>query len=370
MAKKRRSSGPDLSSIFLSKKTSATAIIGLLVYIITQILNIHPSFPSSLPTSFPSPTTPTQLPESSQPVQLYSNQTQDDLVQLYTSAIRSAQKSVNLVIYTLNDSQVMEAIKEKAASGVPVYIVCDAQASKGISRLAGPNVTIVRRAGKGLTHQKILVIDDTRIILGSSNLSHDSLRVYGNLVIGLENPALAQLLSDKIRSMDQDGKSIPLLHKDAIVGNQQVELWILPDDQQAAERVLSLFRAAKKSIKIAMFTWTRRDFTEELIRAAKRGVKVEAVVDRYAGKGAGAKTVKMLSEAGIPIGLSTGKGLLHHKFAYIDDTILVNGSANWTLNAFKNNDDTFLILQPLTAEQQNKLNRLWTVITNESEKAK
>lgn len=135
---------------------------------------------------------------------------------------------------------------------------------------------------------------------------------------------------------------------------------MLPDDPQALKRIKSLINSAKKTVNIAMFTWTRKDLTQELIDAADRDVRVMAVIDNYSGKGASAKIVNMLKNARIPVSLSTGKGLMHHKFAYIDREILINGSANWTRNAFTNNDDCFIVLSPLTKAQQNKLDALWS----------
>lgn len=353
MAKKSRSPFYDLSFL---KKTSLTSLIAFLLYTLFKVAE-----PVIMPQAS------VELPASDQPVQIYSNQTGDDLTQLFTQSIRSGKKSITMVIFALLDPQVIRALNDKSEEGVSVYIVCDAKASPGITKKL-PKAEIVRRAGKGLTHQKILVIDDNKIIIGSSNLTTDSLRTHGNLVIGIENPALAQALSAKIKSMDEGGGSTPLTHRQATVGAQTVELWVLPDDPSAVKRMIELFRSATKSVKVAMFTWTRIDFTEELIQASKRGVKVEVVLDRYTGKGASAKIVRMLSEAGISVRLSTGKGLLHHKFAYIDDTTLVNGSANWTNSAFKVNDDCFIVLYPLTLKQQEKMNRLWQVIQTESEK--
>jgi cardiolipin synthase A/B len=358
-------------SILLSpKQLSLSSLIALLLYVFFQLFDSTVLSPpaQNKPTKTTSsiPTSPSVA--SYHDVQLYSNQTQNDLTQLYISTIRSAQQSIYMVIYSLTDQTVVQTLKEKSQEGIPVYIVCDAQASKGIGRLAGPHVTIIRRAGKGLTHQKILIVDEKILLIGSANLTGDSLREHGNLVATLENESLAQALVQKIKTMDEDGNFTPLAHQEAKVGSQTVELWVLPDDKGAANRVKTLLRSAKKSIRVAMFTWTRTDFTQGLIQAAKRGVKVETVIDRYSGKGASAKIVKMLAQAGIFVGLSTSKGLLHHKFAYIDENILINGSTNWTTSAFTKNDDCFLIIYPLTQPQQKQLNALWKVIQNESEK--
>lgn len=307
----------------------------------------------------------TELPSSSTPLRLYSNQTQDDLTQLYLQSIKEAQQSIDIVIYSLLDKRIIAALQQKIDEGIPVFIVCDAKASVGIGRkLIG--ATIVKRFGPGLTHQKILIIDHDKILLGSANFTHDSMRVHGNLVIGLNNAALAKTMVDKIHSMDEEGNYTPLMHLVTKAGNQTVELWQLPDNSHAAEKIIQLLRTAKKSIKVAMFTWTRYDFTKELINASLRGVKVETVIDRYSGKGASAKIVEMLKKAKIPVHFNTTQGLLHHKFAYIDEEILINGSANWTNAAFKTNDDVFLIVYPLTSEQKAKMNQLWKVIWKES----
>ncbi len=80
----------------------------------------------------------------------------------------------------------------------------------------------------------------------------------------------------------------------------------------------------------------------------------------------------MLEKGGIPVHLSTGQGLLHYKFAYIDEKILINGSANWTAAAFKDNDDFFLVIHPLTDkqtltdQQKNKMSELWKNIWKRS----
>lgn len=335
------------------KKSTLASLIAALLFFLMKVAE-------------PLSQTEAQLPSSDQPIQLYANQVHDDLTELFINTINGAQKSVTLVIYSLLDPYVIQALDTKSKERVSVYIVCDAKASPGISRRL-PNAQIVRRAGKGLTHQKILVVDEQTILLGSANLTTDSLKVHGNLVAAINNPALGEILDAKIKSMDEANGSIPLAQTNVQVGPQNVCLWMLPDNQDAAKQVIQLIRSAKKSIRVAMFTWTRTDFTKELIEAAKRGVHVETVLDRYSGKGASAKVVKMLSDSGIFVHLSTGKGLLHHKFAYIDEEILVKGSANWTTSAFKVNDDCFVIINPLTSDQRNKMNQLWEAIVKESD---
>jgi len=354
---KRKTKKKLLGSLF--KKSSLTSIILLLLTTLFKMGETvyHDQLPA-------------ELPSSENPIRLYANQQNDDLAKLYLDAIKSAQNSITLVIYSLVDQRIIAALQQKALDGIYVYIVCDAQASVGISRKL-PAPIIVKRLAKGLTHQKILIIDDSRILLGSANMTHDSLQKHGNLVIGLDNPALAKMMNEKAHSMDEEGNYTPLKPQITKAGAQTVELWELPDNaKDGVERVIQLLRSAKKTIRVAMYTWTRRDFTQELINAKLRGVKVEAVIDRYSGKGASASIVKMLKESQIPTRLNTTQGLLHYKFAYIDEEILINGSANWTNAAFKDNDDVFLVIYPLTNDQKIKMNELWQVIWKASADAK
>lgn len=300
------------------------------------------------------------------PVELYSNQANDKLDLLYLDAIGQAKESIFIVIYSLIDGRVIEALNERVEKGVPVYIVCDAKACPGINRKI-PDATVIRRIGNGLVHQKILVIDKEKILLGSANFTYSSLNTHGNLVVALKNRQTAETLIRRIQEMGEEQLPLtPLVETIPHERGQEMELWLLPNEKAGVHKMISLLRAAKKSIKVAMFTWTRKDYTEELIAAKKRGVKVDVVIDRYSGKGASGKIVKMLEKNGIPPKFNTGKGLLHHKFAYIDDSILINGSANWTESAFKLNDDYFLVIPSLNADQKSKMNVLWETIQKQS----
>lgn len=341
----------------LLKKIFLTILIALMAWIFYQLGDHYLEHSQT-----------TKIPASNTPFEIYSNQTQDDLTHLYQHAIENARESITLVIYALTDPQIIQALQTKSESGVPVYIVYDAQASSDISHRI-PRATIVKRAGKGLMHQKILIVDNKEIWLGSANLTTSSLNLHNNLVMSIENPSLAEALTKRAKSMDEVGENSLLLHRETSAGNQNLELWVLPDDPQSAQRIIDLFRSAEKTIKVAMFTWTRTDFAEELIAAAKRGVQVEVVIDRYSGKGASSKIVRLLEQNNVTIRLSSANKLMHHKFAYIDDIILVNGSTNWTYSAFDENDDYFIVMYPLTNEQQMKMNRIWSLILKDSESA-
>ena len=295
-----------------------------------------------------------------------SNQTGDNLEEIYTSAIEKSQKSILLMIFSLTNEKVIQAIRQKSDQGVSVRVICDAKASPYIIRKLGPKVDVLRRFGKGLMHLKILVVDEKECWIGSANLTGESLSVHGNLIVGISDESLAHLIqkkADTLLEYDREGEILQSLHQ---IGNQTLELSFLPDDTKGSLRIKQLIRSAQKSIRVAMFTFTRYDLAKELIHARNRGVDVEVVLDKNSSKGASAKIAALMEAENMNISYSIGAPLLHHKFMYIDDKILEIGSANWTKAAFNTNDDCFLILYELTEKQKELMHHLWKVIKAES----
>lgn len=309
-----------------------------------------------------------RLPRADQPAELYSNQAGDDLRKTFVSAIGHAKESVVLVIYSLTDLKVMKALTEKSEEGVSVTVIQDEDATpEEAAKKLSSRIKLIRRHAKGLMHLKLLVIDGKQTWLGSANMTADSLKTHGNLVTAIESEPFAHFVKNKALSLNATERTAQVAFQRFSLANQTVEMWFLPDNQQAVERLLTLIHQAKKRIRIGMFTWTREDLADAVIAAKKRGLDVEVMMDHYAGKGANAKVVEKLCEAGVSLCFNTGNGLLHYKMMMIDDEILVNGSANWTKAAFTQNDDCFIVLRDLTPVQKHHLDKMWKVMRQESE---
>ena len=87
---------------------------------------------------------------------------------------------------------------------------------------------------------------------------------------------------------------------------------------------------AKKTIDLAIFSFTNNDLADALIAAHERGVKVRIITDDEAMKGKGADTQRM-ADAGIPCRTDSEEQYhMHNKFMVVDQTILLTGSFNWT----------------------------------------
>lgn len=305
------------------------------------------------------------LPKDTTPVTFYSNQTGNDLRKTLLAAINEAKESITIFIFSLTDPHIMNALKKQADNGVKINLIQDAVATKDIERRVGPKVSLYKRRTKGLMHDKIVVVDHKLVWFGSVNFTPESFQLHANLFIGIQSKELAAEIEKKGASIFEERryKAPPITIK---AKEQTIEFFFLPDVTQAEQKLLKAIETAKKSVKVAMYTFTNKKLQNALIEAKKRAVDVQVVIDFDSAKHTSAHVFQSLKRAGMNVFVSNRRGLLHHKLVIIDDESLATGSANWTKAAFSTNDDVISFISPLTREQKEFFQALWKVIIFES----
>jgi phosphatidylserine/phosphatidylglycerophosphate/cardiolipin synthase-like enzyme len=313
--------------------------------------------------SYPSPQTlPGRAPR------IYALASGDSLQDTLTDSIGQAKKSIVLIIYSLRDWKVIGALNDKAESGVDVTIIYDHLASENIEQHLSKKIHVFSRAGPGLMHLKLLIIDEAHAWLGSSNFTRSGLKQDANLILHVNQEECAKHLLKKAQQFTQDPLEIPLPAFIFKAGRQALELRFLPDDKEAVTRIKDLIGSAKKTLQVAMYTFTRQDFAEALVKAKKKGVKVAVILDAQSAKGTSKKIVEFFKKEKIPVFIYGQPGLMHHKFVIIDDAILAHGSVNWTKQAFILNDDCLIIMHDLNVSQKKVLHAIWQSLLIDAKK--
>ena len=140
------------------------------------------------------------------------------------------------------------------------------------------------------------------------------------------------------------------------------------------QRVVSMFRTCKKTLDLAIFTFTRDSIAQAILEAYQRGVKVRCIGDDGNSKVKGSD-VRLLASVGIPC--KTDNNLrfhMHNKMAIIDNSVVITGSFNWTSQAVNKNQDNILFIEDKNIANQytDYYNQIWesfnTVITQEEAK--
>jgi phosphatidylserine/phosphatidylglycerophosphate/cardiolipin synthase-like enzyme len=124
--------------------------------------------------------------------------------------------------------------------------------------------------------------------------------------------------------------------------------------------VIEEIKKARGEILIAMYYFTDRDIINAVCESKKKGVNIRVVLDKSQKAGKYNRSIRLV-ENNIPVRYDTRDGLMHDKFAVIDDTVLVEGSFNWTRSADeKNRENIMIIKNPEIAKIfSNEFEKIW-----------
>jgi phosphatidylserine/phosphatidylglycerophosphate/cardiolipin synthase-like enzyme len=118
--------------------------------------------------------------------------------------------------------------------------------------------------------------------------------------------------------------------------------------------ILREIDSAKKEILVAVYAFTNDDLASALVRAKKRGVAVQVIIDREFDAANDKSKGRLLEHERIPVRRASGikpttsdrdSGLMHQKFAVIDRRLVFSGSYNWTHSADKLNHENLLLFR-------------------------
>ena len=135
---------------------------------------------------------------------------------------------------------------------------------------------------------------------------------------------------------------------------------IIPvNNQNYFPKVLSLLEKSTKSIYVIMFcakyyekypTSPSNQLLNSLIKCAKKGVKVEIILDQserkssYSGE-ENLKTATYLSNNGITVHLDSIERTTHSKVLIIDEKYVIIGSTNWSYYSLTHNNESSVIIE-------------------------
>jgi phosphatidylserine/phosphatidylglycerophosphate/cardiolipin synthase-like enzyme len=247
--------------------------------------------------------------------------------------------------------------------------------------------------GSGLMHHKFIIIDDRVVITGSANFTlsdffgdftNPESRGNANNLLVINNIQLANLFTEEFNLMWGDGKGGQLDSKfglqkpsrdsqQILVGNSVVEIhfsptsstipWYLSSNGLIA-RTLGI---AQKEINLALFVFSEQNLANLLESKNQNRVTIKALIDpsfafRYYSEALDMLGVTLnnkcktevnnhpwqfpIQTVGVPELFQGDK--LHHKFALIDDQIVITGSHNWSEAANSKNDETALVIYSST----------------------
>ena len=115
--------------------------------------------------------------------------------------------------------------------------------------------------------------------------------------------------------------------------------------------LVSQLNQGTNSIRVAIYSMTRRSIRDALVRAAKRGATVTVKYDKESSEWPGMKQaigyMRKRDVKCLPIERSGKYAKMHHKFAIIDGARVLTGSFNYSTTASQSNDENLVLLDSM-----------------------
>ncbi|MDN3504884.1 MAG: phospholipase D-like domain-containing protein [Rhabdochlamydiaceae bacterium] len=254
---------------------------------------------------------------------------------LLIEAISKAQKSIDIAIFSLTDSQIIDLLNTKAKSGISISIYYDHKHSSNLEKKLSPLISLTKKRKCRLMHHKIIVIDDELSLLGSTNLTSSSIHYHSNILAAIYHPPLAIWLKENFQEGEKNA------HFE--IEGRFIDLYLMPDKKAIAlNSLLKQIDNANQSIKGSLFSLTHPKIISAISAAKNRGCEVFFSLDKGQGN---------RDRNEFPIALSKGYELMHQKNCVIDDQVVMMGSSNWSKSGFKTNQEFFIILTHLSKNE-------------------
>jgi len=130
------------------------------------------------------------------------------------------------------------------------------------------------------------------------------------------------------------------------------------------EAIVKEIGNAKSEIYVQAYSFTSVSIAKALVDAHKRGIKVEAILDKSQKKER-YTSATFLANSGIPTYIDSKHAIAHNKIMVIDKETVITGSFNFTKAAEEKNAENLLILKNKEMASQYLMN--WSKHKNHSD---
>ena len=268
----------------------------------------------------------------------------DAFEQRVSDLIDQATHSIDVAVYRISLDLFLTALEGACSRGVLVRVL--SEYSHSLSDRDNGCIDLKFASNSRLMHHKFMIVDRDLVWTSSANWTETSFYLDANNSVVLRSPQIARVYQSEFDQMFESGR-FGTEKTDSNTerfrsSELELEIHFSPSDNPR-ERILELINQASSSIKLAVYAMTDNEIYEALQRAMRRGVRIDALWDFLFQNGCQYTEADEWLRQGIGI-VEAMPGLLHHKFAVIDEEVVITGSANWSLSGMERNDENVLII--------------------------
>jgi cardiolipin synthase A/B len=249
------------------------------------------------------------------------------------NAIQKSQ-SIDLVMYGFTDPAFLDALIDAKNKGKNIHILLEPLPYKN----ADENIYVLKHLKKAnisllppnpdfqLTHQKTFIFDHKKALIMTLNLTRSSFQNQRNFGIWVDDPLVVSEIETVLQN---DAK-----HQNTYVTTPRL-VWS-PDN--AREKILNFIHTAQSSIVMYAQDVSDYQIVGALSKAARRGVNVELLIDKYSPQ----KRYDFLKKSNVHLCFEHPYQI-HAKVIIIDQKEALLGSINFTKPSLNKNRELSVI---------------------------
>ena len=201
-----------------------------------------------------------------------------------------------------------------------------------------------------MTHNKLFIVDGETVLLGSTNITQNSMERNNETNVLIRDPAVGRFFTGYFNQLWFNSAKEPSVKP---FSSGDVDIVV---NREYFDRMLSLFNGAKGSIKVLLYgmSYSARNpraksnrLVDALVAAAKRGVDVRVILDKsdyndFINR-VNERAKERLEAGGVKVRFDDEHVTSHAKLILVDGTVVV-GSYNWGYDALeRRNEDAVII---------------------------
>ena len=251
--------------------------------------------------------------------------------------------------------KVQDSLKAAVERGVKVRGILEndsysnSKSNKFLNRLG---IESILDTTKKATHNKLFIVDGDEVLIGSTNLSGNSIDNNNESNLYVKDPRLGAFFQDYFEKLLKDSYAEPEMEVLELPGVRTVI------NRQHFDALFGLLTGAKKRIRVLMYGmkyYTGRNaedsrtnrLIESLVAARRRGVDVKVILDRSDYNKILNKintaTREYLEEGSVKVRFDPEEITTHAKVVIADDQVMI-GSANWGYLAMEVRNESSLVV--------------------------
>lgn len=261
------------------------------------------------------------------------------------ATMKSAKKSLHMMMYLLTDAASIKAIGDlKAINKIDVKVILnqtfpqnDGSNQSAFNTLKNRGVDVVwAPPGYAYTHAKAIAIDGEKLIVMTMNMTESSASTNREVIATDTDP---QDIADFETIFQGDFANASTSLNGKLVLSPQASSTI-----DARQRLVALADMAKQTLDVEVQSLSDKAVVDAIVAAHQAGVATRVVLDgNFSPSNAQSEAMTKLKAAGVP--LKTLKNPdIHTKTMVVDKKFAFVGSQNFTSNALFNNREVGLVV--------------------------